>query len=103
MDDNMVSVLSNIYDTIQREILVGDKISTAVSTRTILSAAGLICDGFSIQEAADVCIYPYYSNDGGLESERTYIKQIVQKFIPDQNGLGDSNNMFDENDTVLSF
>ena len=53
-----------------------------------------------IQEAADVCIYPYYSNDGGLESERTYVKQIVQKFIPDENLKSD--NMFDENDTVKS-
>jgi hypothetical protein len=35
-----------------------------------------------------------------LESERTYVKQIVQKFIPDENLKSD--NMFDENDTVKS-
>jgi len=98
MDKESVSILSNIYASIQAEVLAGDKISTAVSTRTILSAAGLVCDGFSISEAADVCIYPYYANDGGLDSERTYVKQIVQKFIPDE--ALKSDNMFDENDTV---
>ena len=87
-----------INDTPLATLITGDVGDS--STRTLLAASGLICDGFSIQEAADVCIYPYYSNDGGLESERTYVKQIVQKFIPDENLKSD--NMFDENDTVKS-
>lgn len=100
MDEKTVDILSSVYSATQVEALDGSRISTAISTRTLLSAAGLICDGFTVQEAADVCIYPYYSNDGGLESERTYVKQIVQKFIPDENLKSD--NMFDENDTVKS-
>ena len=100
MDAKTVEILADIYNATQVEALDGSRISTAVSTRTLLAAAGLICDGFTLQEAADVCIYPYYSNDGGLESERTYVKQIVQKFIPDENLKSD--NMFDENDTVKS-
>lgn len=100
MEDKVVDILASIYAATQTEALDGSKITTAVSTRTLLAAAGLICDGFTIQEAADVCIYPYYSNDGGVESERTYVKQIVQKFIPDENLKSD--NMFDENDTVKS-
>lgn len=98
MDKKTVEILADIYNATQVEAIDGSRISTAISTRTLLAAAGLICDGFSLQEAADVCIYPYYSNDGGLESERTYVKQIVQKFIPDENLKAD--NMFDENDTV---
>ena len=100
MDAKTVEILADVYNATQIEALDGSRISTAISTRTLLSAAGLICDGFTLQEAADVCIYPYYSNDGGLESERTYVKQIVQKFIPDENLKSD--NMFDENDTVKS-
>lgn len=100
MDDKTADILASVYAATQVEALDGSRISTAISTRTLLAASGLICDGFSIQEAADVCIYPYYSNDGGLESERTYVKQIVQKFIPDENLKSD--NMFDENDTVKS-
>lgn len=98
MDAKTVEILADVYNATQVEALDGSRISTAISTRTLLAAAGLICDGFTLQEAADVCIYPYYSNDGGLESERTYVKQIVQKFIPDENLKSD--NMFDENDTV---
>ena len=100
MDNKTADILASVYAATQVEALDGSRISTAISTRTLLAASGLICDGFSIQEAADVCIYPYYSNDGGLESERTYVKQIVQKFIPDENLKSD--NMFDENDTVKS-
>jgi MoxR-like ATPase len=98
MDAKTVEILADVYNATQIEAMDGSRISTAISTRTLLAAAGLICDGFTLQEAADVCIYPYYSNDGGLESERTYVKQIVQKFIPDENLKSD--NMFDENDTV---
>ena len=100
MDNKTADILASVYAATQVEAMDGSRISTAISTRTLLSASGLICDGFTIQEAADVCIYPYYSNDGGLESERTYVKQIVQKFIPDENLKSD--NMFDENDTVKS-
>jgi len=100
MDEKTADILASVYAATQVEAMDGSRISTAISTRTLLAASGLICDGFTIQEAADVCIYPYYSNDGGLESERTYVKQIVQKFIPDENLKSD--NMFDENDTVKS-
>ena len=59
------------------------KISTPISTRSTVEMAGLMLDGFSLQECAEVSIYPLYSPDGGMQSERTFIKQLVQKFIPD--------------------
>ena len=100
MDTKVADILASIYSATQVEALDGTRISTAISTRTLLAAAGLICDGFTLQEAAEVCIYPYYSNEGGPESERTYMKQLVQKFIPDERLQSD--NMFDESDTVKS-
>jgi hypothetical protein len=45
--------------------------------------AGLVADGFTLGEAAEVCIYPFYDKSGGLDSERTYIKQLVQKYDAD--------------------
>ena len=60
------------------------KISTAISTRTSVEMAGLLYDGFDIVEAAEVAIFPYYSTDGGMDSERTYIKQLVQKYLRDK-------------------
>ena len=60
------------------------RLSTGVSTRTSVELAGLLYDGFGLDEAAEVTVYPQYSEDGGVESERTYIKQLVQKFVSDE-------------------
>ena len=68
------------------------KISTGISTRTSVELAGLLYDGFAIDEAAEVTIYPQYSDDGGVDSERTFIKQLVQKYVSD----GSSEDLFNE-------
>ena len=59
------------------------KINSGISTRTSVEVAGLLFDGFGLEEAAEVTIYPQYTEDGGVDSERTFVKQIVQKFISD--------------------
>jgi len=56
------------------------KITNALSTRTAVEIASLIYDGFTLTESADVAIYPHYDQTGGGDSERTYVKQLVQKF-----------------------
>jgi len=65
------------------------RISSPLSTRMVLELAGLLSDGFTLSEAAEVSIYPQYPSDGGAESERTFIKQLVQKYCDD----GSSNNL----------
>jgi len=57
------------------------KLTNAISTRLSVEIAGLLEDGFTLPEAAETCIYPFFDNDGGVDSERTYIKQLVQKYI----------------------
>ncbi len=74
------------------------KITSGVSTRTSVEVSGLLFDGFKLAHAAEVCIYPQYSNDGGVESERTYIKQLVQKYISD----GSSDDLFNEDEIQRS-
>ena len=59
------------------------RIDAGISTRTSVELAGLIYDGFKLQDAAEITIYPQYAQDGGVDSERTFVKQIVQKFISD--------------------
>jgi len=59
------------------------RLSSPVSTRTAVEVASLLYDGFTLQEAAGITIYPQYSADGGVDSERTFVKQIVQKFCDD--------------------
>ena len=65
-----------------------------MSTRTSVEIAGLLFDGFSLLEAADITIYPQYDATGGVDSERTFVKQIVQKFISD----GTSDDLFTDHD-----
>jgi nitric oxide reductase NorQ protein len=57
------------------------KVSTIVSTRSTVEAASLLYDGFSFLEAAEITILPVFSSDGGVDSERTYMKQLVQKYV----------------------
>ena len=70
------------------------KVSTGVSTRTSVEMAGLIYDGFGIDEASEVSIYPQFADDGGMDSERTFVKQLVQKYVSD----GSSEDLFNEED-----
>ena len=70
------------------------KVSTGVSTRTSVEMAGLIYDGFGIDEASEVSIYPQFADDGGMDSERTFVKQLVQKYVSD----GSSEDLFNEDD-----
>jgi MoxR-like ATPase len=58
------------------------KVTTSISSRVTVEMAGLMHDGFSLAEAAEVCIYPFFSDAGGVESERTYMRQLVQKYVP---------------------
>ena len=58
------------------------KVQTSISSRLTVEMAGIIQDGFSLAEAAEVCIYPFFSDAGGASSERTYMKQLVQKYLP---------------------
>lgn len=60
------------------------QLTTHVSTRSNIEAAGLINDGFSLLEATMIAIFPFFSEEGGVDSERTYIKQYVQKYIEDE-------------------
>ncbi len=56
------------------------RITNSISTRISVEMAGLLEDGFELAEAAEVCIYPFFDEDGGVDSERTFMKQVVQKF-----------------------
>ena len=70
------------------------RLSGGISTRTSVEIAGLLFDGFGLDEAAEVTVYPQFSDDGGMESERTYVKQLVQKYVSD----GSSDDLFNEDE-----
>ena len=93
VDESLLQSVTTISSTTRGESKSeAGRITNGVSTRTSVEIAGLLYDGFGLDEAAEVSIYPQYSDDGGLESERTYVKQLVQKFVND----GSSEDLFNE-------
>ena len=74
------------------------RITSGISTRTTVELCGLLFDGFTLEEAAEVSIYPQYDSTGGVDSERTFVKQIVQKFCDD----GSSNDLFNEEEMATA-
>jgi len=79
--DESVKAIAEISAITRKELRVSNpKLTNSISTRVSVELASLIYDGFSLAEAAEVAIYPFFSEDGGVDSERTYVKQIVQKY-----------------------
>jgi len=57
------------------------RLSNSLSTRSAVEIGSLLYDGFSLEEAAEITIYPMFDQSGGADSERVYMKQYVQKFL----------------------
>jgi MoxR-like ATPase len=87
VDETQLDAISHITNLTRVEAVAENaRITSGVSTRTSVEIAGLMFDGFSLIESADITIYPQYDNTGGVDSERTFVKQIVQKFVSDESG-----------------
>ena len=95
VDPTLLQAISEISHTTRMEAKSDNgKVSTGVSTRTSVEMAGLVYDGFGLDEASEVSIYPQFMDDGGVDSERTFVKQLVQKFMND----GSDENLFNEDE-----
>jgi nitric oxide reductase NorQ protein len=93
VDADVIISVAKISDLTRKEANSDTaRIGSGISTRTTVETAGLLFDGFSLQEAAEVSIYPQYDSAGGVDSERTFVKQIVQKFCDD----GTTDDLFNE-------
>jgi len=59
------------------------RLTSLIPTGAVIDTmAPLVADGFNVEEIAEMTIYPDYPDDGGADSERTYIKQIVEAYLP---------------------
>ena len=93
VDPELLKAVSEIAHSTRVEASSEDgKFASGVSTRTSVEMGGLLFDGFGIDEAAEVCVYPQFDSSGGADSERTFIKQLVQKYVSD----GSDENLFNE-------
>ena len=85
-DDDLRAIAEISHHTRTQSMSDSGKVTNMVSTRASVEMAGLIYDGFDLFESAEISIFPFFSPDGGVDSERTYIKQLVQKYQTDENG-----------------
>lgn len=81
IDDKILNNLCSIVSSIRKEINSDTpRLSTMVSTRNTIEIAELLNDGFSLEDASQLLIYPLFPNDGN-DSERVFVKQLIQKFV----------------------
>jgi nitric oxide reductase NorQ protein len=83
-EESLKAVAEIAHHTRTQSMSDSGKVTSMISTRASVEMAGLIYDGFDLFEAAEISIFPFFSNDGGVDSERTYVKQLVQKYIKDE-------------------
>jgi MoxR-like ATPase len=98
---DMLNAVCDIADHTRKQVKLEDsKITNFLPTRSTVEIAELIVDGFNLLEIAETTIYPNFSDDGGVDSERTYVKQLVQKYIKTESKTNLFNDPIKENNQV---
>lgn len=89
VNGRLVQKVATLVSLIREDAMSEDSnLTNSLSTRHSIEMVSLINDGFNLKEIADLVIYPQFSEDGGLESERTFVKQLIQsKFTDDGEGV----------------
>ena len=91
IDEKLLFNLCAIVGDIRKELSSDTpRLSTMVSTRNTIEIASLLDEGFSLDNAAELLIYPLFPNDGN-DSERVFTKQLIQKYI----GKSSKDELFD--------
>jgi hypothetical protein len=84
LSERDVRAIAEIADTTRTQVKSDDpRVTTSLSSRVTVEMAGIMYDGFTLAEAAEVCVYPFFSDAGGVDSERTFMRQLVQKYMGD--------------------
>lgn len=80
---DLMNTLANISDDLIAQCKMEDaKISIMIPPANMVEMAELVMDGFNLEEIAEAAIYPEYPDEGGADSERTFVKSIMQKYFP---------------------
>ena len=99
VDVNLINSVAEITSMTRSEVKKETpQLTNSLSTRTAVEIGSLLYDGFNLADAAEITIYPLFDDAGGAQSERTYIRQFVQKFV----GTSEEENLFNvEDDSKL--
>ena len=93
----MIHAVADIADATRKEWRSEEgKLTTMVSTRMTVRICELLADGFSLTEAAEVAVLPFFDASGGSDSERVFVKQIIQKHMATE-----MNDIFNVSDEVV--
>lgn len=96
---NLITSVAEITSMTRSEIKKETpNLTNSLSTRTAVEIGSLLYDGFTLEEAAEITIYPLFDEAGGAQSERTYIRQFVQKYV----GSTEEENLFNVEDDDLT-
>jgi len=79
---DLIHAVADIADATRKEWRSETgKLTTMISTRMTVRVCELLADGFTLSEASEVAILPFFDASGGTDSERTFVKQIIQKHM----------------------
>jgi len=82
VDAILINSVADIADVTRREWKSEEgKLSTMISTRMTVRLCELLADEFTLEEAVGVAILPFFDPSGGADSERTFVKQVIQKHL----------------------
>ncbi len=81
LNPKVIEAIAEVAEYTRLEIAKDESdFSDIITTRMTKAWAGLVKDSFTFRQGANVAIYPNFGKDGGIESERTKIKQKIQKW-----------------------
>ena len=96
---NLITSVAEITSMTRSEVKKETpNLTNSLSTRTAVEIGSLLYDGFTLEEAAEITVYPLFDETGGAQSERTYIRQFVQKYV----GSTEEENLFNVEDDDLT-
>jgi len=99
VDEYDLNALAEVaHHTRQQSLSDAGKVTEMISTRASVEMAGLLYDGFELMEAAEISIFPFFDQDGGTDSERTYVKQLMQKYVRNEETSDELYTDVDEDD-----
>ena len=82
VEDSLLESVADIADVTRKEWRSDEgKLSTMISTRMTVRICELLADGFTLEEASEVGILPFFDASGGADSERLFVKQVIQKHL----------------------
>ena len=82
-EKEVLKKLCKISDDLIAQCKLEDSpINTIIPPANMVEMAELALDGFTLAEIAEAAIYPEYPDEGGADSERAFVKSILQKHFP---------------------